>query len=435
MKNWNWFNYFTGSFVFSAGVFFLFKPWFNYFYKMQENNLNFLQQSYFLVVVIMSVFLAEKIAKISKESKRILLTALFFAANFIFIYYLNWNLGYFSLYALIALISGYRFEMYFGGTNFNRDFSLVIVFLLLTLILNNRFNLGADFLNIIIIFVSGIALSVFFNFESSTHKNKFKVIFASISLAGGILFLAAILVPGTTEFAANILPYFLEIYDKLIDIFLIIIYPIIWLLGPLIKFINYLASKTATNQAEIEPQGSMSNSDLDKIIEQTSGKEISAGTNFWWLYVILGILLIYLSFKLWKLSKDVNEKGFSENRESIFDKEILKNNFKDFVSTAKDKLKRKKENNIYDKSSLIIKTREIYYHYLNYYSQFKNYHPSETPNDYLYLLLHNDYLINNKKDGKKITEIYNKARYKEQVSETDFQQIKKSWEEINQAKK
>src|SRR6056297_61334 len=179
-KNWNWLNYLAGAFVFSIGVFYLLKPWFNYFYKMRQNYLSLTQQSYFFIIIILAVVLAKKLSEIKKGGIRILLTGLFFLANLFLIYNLNWNLGYFSLYLMIALISAYRFEMYFGGSNFNRDFSLGILFLIFTLISNNRFQLGINFFAVIIIFLSGIALSVFFNFENSNHKNKFKVIFASI---------------------------------------------------------------------------------------------------------------------------------------------------------------------------------------------------------------------------------------------------------------
>ncbi|MGM0437762.1 MAG: hypothetical protein ACQEQD_05790 [Bacillota bacterium] len=434
LKNWDWLNYLAGALIFSTGSFFLFKPWFNYFYKMREDYLSLTQQAYFFIIIIFAVILARKLTEFKKGFTRILLTSLFFLTNLFLIYFFNWTLGYFSLYLLIALIIAYRFEMYFGGSNYNRDFSLGILFLIFTLIVNNRFQLGLDFFSIIIIFLSGIALSVFFNFENSTHKNKFKVIFASIFLAGGILFLVAILVPGTTEIISDFSSFFLAAYYKLVDIFLIIIYPIIWLLGPIIKFINFLMSKVPTNEVEPQPQESMPDPELEKMLEQAGQRDISTGTNFWWLYIILGIILIYLSFKLWKLKQTTSEEGFREERESIFDKETFKNDFKQFVSNIKNKFIRKQKNNIYDKSTIEIKIREIYYHYLRYYNKYKTYHLSETPNKYLNLLLGSGYLENKEDDGKKLTEIYNKVRYKGSANEKDLKEAEKSWEEINENK-
>ena len=431
LKIWNWLNYLTGALIFSVGVFFLYKPWFNYFYLRQENFLNLTQQAYFFMIIMLAVILAKKLSKIKKGSIRILLTSLFFLSNLFFIYYSNWNLGYFSLYLLIALISAYRFEMYFGGSNFNRDFSLGILFLIFTLISNNRFQLGVNFFSIIIIFLSGIALSIFFNFENTTHKNKFKIIFASIFLAGGILLLTAILVPGTTEIISNFSSYFLAVYYKLVDILLIIIYPIIWFIGPIIKFINFIMSKVPTNEVEPQSQDTMADPELEKILEQASQREISTGTNFWWLYIILGILLIYLSFRLWKLKQTTNEEGFREERESIFNKETFKNDFKQFVNKAKNKFFKKQKENLYDKSTIEIKIREIYYNYLKYFNKYKTYHLSETPNKYLKLLLGSGYLDNNRNNGKKLTKIYNKVRYKETANKKDLKAAKKSWEEIN----
>jgi len=431
-KNWNWLNYLAGAFVFSIGVFYLLKPWFNYFYKMRHNYLSLAQQSYFFIIIILAVVLAKKLSEIKKGGIRILLTGLFFLANLFLIYNLNWNLGYFSLYLMIALISAYRFEMYFGGSNFNRDFSLGILFLIFTLISNNRFQLGINFFAVIIIFLSGIALSVFFNFENSNHKNKFKVIFASIFLAGGILILTATLVPGTTELVSNFSGQLLAAYYKLIDIFLIIIYPLIWLLGPIVKFINFLLSKLPTHEVERQTTETMADPELERLLEQASQREINTGTNFWWLYIILGILLIYLSFKLWKLKQSSNTEGFSEKRESIFDKETFKKDVKNFFSNVKDKFIKKKKYNIYDGSSIEIKIREIYYYYLKYFNEYKKYHLSETPNKYLDLLLNSGYLNNNKSKGKKLTEIYNKVRYRESATEKDLKEAQKSWEEISE---
>lgn len=431
-KNWNWLNYLAGAFVFAIGVFYLLKPWFNYFYNMRENYLSLAQQSYFFIIIILAVILAKNLSEIKKGSIRIILTSLFFLINLFLIYYLKWNLGYFSLYLMIALISAYRFEMYFGGSNFNRDFSLGILFLIFTLISNNRFQLGINFFSVIIIFLSGIALSVFFNFENSDHKNKFKIIFASIFLAAGILVLLAILAPGTTEMVNDLSSYFLAAYYKIIDIFLIIIYPVIWLLGPIVKLINFLLSKVPTHDIEPQSTETMADPELEKMLEQASQREISTGTNFWWLYIILGILLIYLSFKLWKLKQNSKKEGFSEERESVFDKETFKNDFKKFVSTIKDKFVKNKRNNIYDQSTLEIKVREIYYHFLKHFNEYKSYHLSETPNKYLDLLLNSGYLNDKKNNGKKLTNIYNKVRYKESATENDLKKAKKSWEEINE---
>lgn len=432
LKNWDWFNYLAGALIFSIGSFFLFKPWFNHFYKWRENYLSLGQQVYFFIIVIMAVVLARKLTEYKKGIIRFLLTSLFFLSNLLFIYYMNWNLGYFSLYLLIALIIAYRFEMYFGGSNFNRDFSLGVLFLIFTLISNNRFQLGVDFFSIIIIFLSGIALSVFFNFENSTHKNKFKVIFASIFLAGGILILVAILAPGTTEIVSNFSAQLLAAYYKLVDIFLIIIYPIIWLLGPIIKFINFLISKAPTNEVERQSQNTMADPELEQFIEKASQREISTGTNFWWLYIILGLLLIYLSFKLWKLKQNTNEKGFREERESVFDRETFKKDFKRFFSNVKNKFIKKLKKNIYDKSTLEIKIREIYYYYLKHFNEYKTYHRSETPNKYLDLLINSGYLANNEKNGRILTKIYNKVRYGKKATEKDLKKAKKSWEEINE---
>jgi len=72
------------------------------------------------------------------------------------------------------------------------------------------------------------------------------------------------------------------------------------------------------------------------------------------------------------------------------------------------------------------------YYYLKYFNEYKKYHLSETPNKYLDLLLNSGYLNNNKSKGKKLTEIYNKVRYRESATEKDLKEAQKSWEEISE---
>lgn len=134
-----------------------------------------------------------------------------------------------------------------------------------------------------------------------------------------------------------------------------------------------------------------------------------------------------MSFKLWELKQSSKKEGFIEKRESIFDKKTFKKDFNQFIINVKDKFLKKEKDIIYDKSTVEIKIREIYYHYLQHFNNYKGYHFSETPNKYLNLLLNSGYLNNKEKNGKKITKIYNKVRYRKTSTEKDLKEAKKSW--------
>ena len=430
LKKWDWYNYIFATSIFSLGIFLLYKPWFNYFYKMRSDYLNLSQQIYFFIIVIFSAILGKLLSRIESKFNRLFSVIIFISINFFIIYYLGWPFRYFTLYFLIAIISAFRFEMYFGGSNFNRDFGLGVVFLLITLIFSSKIQLGLDFINIIIIFVSGIGLSVFFNYDNKNYRGKFKVIFASIFLAGGLSFLIALIVPESSDALSSLSSYFVATYFKLVDIFIIIIYPLIWLMGPIHRFLMFLLNKFSVGELE-QPEKTMADPEMEKFFKQVREHE-AANTEFgiWLFYIILGLVVIYLSFRLWKISKNDSEEGFSEERESLLTKEALKNDLNQFINKIKKPFKRNRKKSIYDESTPLLIIREVYYNFLYKYNKYKYYHNSNTPNDYLYLLLRSGYLKNKKDVSKKLTEIYNRARYKEIVKREEAEKAKKIWEEI-----
>ncbi|MFW6009436.1 MAG: hypothetical protein ACOCP8_09255, partial [archaeon] len=197
-KKWDWYNYLFAAIIFSFGLFFLFKPWFNFFYKMKIDYLNFYQQSYFIVLVLIFAILAKRLSKIRENKIRFFYLIMFIAIDFLIIFTFPWQFNYFAFYSLIAIISAFRFEMYFGGENFNRDFALAFIFLLITIIFSNNYGFSINYLNIILIFLSGIALSVFFNYENSNSKAKFKLILYLISIIFLILLFIFFLILGTS---------------------------------------------------------------------------------------------------------------------------------------------------------------------------------------------------------------------------------------------
>ena len=430
LKRWDWYNYIFAASLFSFGIFLLYKPWFNYFYKMKSNYINLGQQIYFIIIVIFSAILGKILSKIKRKFIRLFLVIIFIAINFFIIYYLAWPFRYFTLYFLIAIINAFRFEMYFGGTNFNRDFGLGVVFLLITLIFSSKLKLELDYINIIFIFISGIGLSVFFNYDNTNYRGKFKVIFASIFLAGGISLLIALLVPSASDTISSLSWYFTKAYFRFVDVFLIVIYPLIWLMGYIHKFLMFLLGKFSGGELE-RPEKNMADPKLAEFLENARQNHV-ADTEFglWWLYIILGLLPVYLSFRLWKINQDNNEEGFSEERESILSKEVLKNDLNQIFTKAKNIFKNKNKKDIYDGSTDILIIRELYFNFINYFNKYKSFYSSHTPNDYLKQLMGSGYLKNKKDLSKRLTEIYNKARYREKIKGEEVKKAKKLWEEI-----
>lgn len=429
-KKWKWFNYIFAGSIFGSGLLFLLKPWFNFFYRLRPDTLAISQQFWLVLVVVVTAILAKKIGKLEKNIMRLVVVGFFIIINIFLIYYQGWLLRYFLISLFFMVVAGLRFEMYFGGASFNRDFGLVIVFLIATLFLNNRYNLELDFLQISLIFISGITLSLFFNFDLPDDRDKFKIITTIALLSGFIAFIIALLVPGTASFITDITGYIMIFYFKLVDLFMIIIYPIIWLINPIYKFLIYLINKFSGNPVEAPKSPGMDSGLEDMIKQAEKTKDISGGIGLWWLYILLGLLIVYLSFKVWNLSQNNNEEGFSETRESLLTSQALKDDFKQFMNKIKRPFGRENTVNIYDKSSSVMIIREIYYKFISRSIRYKPYHRSYTPNNYLALLLRIDQL-NFKKDYLRVlTVLYNRARYGGRADREDVERAEEIWQEL-----
>ena len=431
-KNWEWYNYFFASLIFSLGVLFLIKPFFNLFYGEKTAYLSINQNLYFLFNIIFASVIAKIISTFKKVKLRFLCLIVFVVMNILLINYFNWSIRYFIILFLIALTFGLRFEMYFGGSSFNSDFAIAVLLLLWTVLLNNNYSLGVRFFDISLIFISGISLSIFFNFDSVANKGKFKIIFMAIILTALSSFILVFLAPTTSTFINEISSYLIMAYYKIVDIFIFIIYPLIWLMGPIHKFLMYIINKFSNDGIEA-PESTGNSAALEEIIKEAQKNEnLSTEVNLWWFYLILALLIIYLTFKLWKITNDDNKEGVSEVRESLFTANALKNDVMQFVNNIKTTFRSNKEAKLYDQSSAEIIIREIYYNFLLYFNKYKSYHRSDTPNNYKNIIIRNKYLVNRKYHIESLTELYNNARYNKKVSRKDAEKAKKLWKEIQE---
>ena len=246
-----------------------------------------------------------------------------------------------------------------------------------------------------------------------------------------IVFLISIfisfLVPGTTNFIASYSQDLLNLYYKFVDIIIFVIYPIIWLITPIYNFLIFLINKLGVSGED--PLSNMQGSEMEmnfEHIQESSGSNPEIGV--WLFYIFLAMILLYLASKLLKSNKTENEEGVIEERESIFSYDKLKNDFNSFVNSIKNNFRKKKKN--YDQNSTEELIRKIYYEFLIFYNNYKSYHYSNTPSDYLHLLLRTSYLAENKKEAKKLTTIYNKVRYKEKADEDDLKKAEIMWKKL-----
>lgn len=346
---------------------------------------------------------------------------------------------YFSPYQFcLIIIGGYLFlglrfiRMESRRSDFFSDFTFGVILLFILLSFNQWSSFPITITQILLFFISGIALLIHrkvLNSEAKTAKKQNSWIGSSIMVLLFIILFPLVITFGFSKKAGEIILipilFLLDLIEKVLSYVLLIILRI---LEPLINFIYQLFSGVERIQEE-------SPATVERIITQNEqlGELLQRSPHgYSWItrgiIFLLVVLIAYYILKKIQWSKD-SQQEYDESRESIFDPLELKNDFLNMLNSIRNKFRRRpRTSSIYDQSSIVIKIREVYYNFLNRFSEIVPYYKHKTPLEYKHQFLRY------KKDAnhalEEITNVYQKARYNQGVVDKDLVRIKKAYNEL-----
>ena len=417
--------------TFGCGVYFLISPWLEFI----EFQLGIFKFIWFIGVIALSFTLAHLVEK-EKLERGILIVLSFIAVNYLLLYMIGWDFIYYSILFLILLLLGLRAWMYENKVDFNTDLGISIIFLIFTIFQSTNYDvIEISFFNIFFVFICGVSLSLYFNNNLVIQKNRNRLIIRVLAPFIVLMSTFHFLMKYSEPFFTKAMSVISFVYLKLVDLLVFIITPIVRLIFPLLNllwniilkillFINRFGKKTEMEEAQREAPN------YQEMIEQMDATAKEFNYPYWIFYIVLGLILLIVIYKLYQEYGESDEEGYTEERESIFTFKDLINDLNILWNKVKSPLEGRGNKSIYDGSSNILRIREIYYNFLNYYSNIGQKHRSDTPNQYLRFLIASRRSEGKKSYFRELTKLYNKARYKEEVDEEEVERAQGAWNKI-----
>lgn len=408
---------------FSLAFVLLIKPWLLF---LTDNNISYGQYIWVFSLIIVTVYLYEKISKLTNKFKKVFFILLYIVINMYIIYLLNWTFLIFYPLFFILLTMSLRYWSYKNNKlKLFTDVFLGFFFMSINLYIKNILAFDIDILTVIIFFISSFSLIIIFNSHynnrmdfSSTYNVLipvviiflFIIIFISLMLGFG-------LEGGLLDLLSNLIG---DAYDFVTTLFLYILYPLFWLA---IKLISFIMSFFPEGE---RLSGQESGGETQNIPERISVEGNIPNVLIYVIQIILVIGIVYFIVRKIKQDKSDSDKPYEEERQSIFSKNQITDDLKELWSSIKNIFTNKKSKKTYDNGALG-NIRENYYEFLLYYNKNVQYEGFQTPLEYFNKIINkvrNQINEANKENINKLTEIYNRARYGKKGKQKDAEESK-----------
>ncbi|MFW5998405.1 MAG: hypothetical protein ACOCP5_01480 [Halanaerobiaceae bacterium] len=441
LKTWKWFNKVIGGILFALWVSLLVQPWFVSLNKyLNYARAEIYQITWIFFVIVSGIIFIKIILYTSKKYYKIMVLILLIGLNILILYLLNWPLLLFIPVSLILILISFRFQFYEEGPSFLLDFILGTLILILNIVLYYNTGLHLNiYTNIILFFVLAILLSFIFNINQIQiyeYSVRPKIIMIIVSV-----FVVGVIIPGLflglyleSSFFVGILTAIKWGFRLFGYVILGIIYPVLRLISPLLQYFADIDLESPEKEVE-GPESSNNPEDLRESVKP--GKNPISGITQYIPYVLWGLLICVILWLIYKVIKKILQrrnkekqvKGYTEERETIFTFEELKESLGDLWQDINIFKKRssKKDYNRNDPAEII---REIYFNFLIKFNNTVSFKIFFTPNEYLKRLKNK---FQDQKYYKELTKLYNKARYSKKIKEEDADRAKSIWEKIKNA--
>lgn len=391
---------------------------------MVTDNIYFNRIVLFIFLLFITSYLISKLISIKKDYKLFLskvIVLIGIITSMIFSYYSSKTSMLFILFTIIYLlvwIKGVKLkdEIYYNKDIFKKFILTLMIGLLFSLdilIGNTRWYVNDIIpyilIFIIISFIFSIRVNLYSAYSSGNHINKSKnlKIFNLISNIFIIMILGIIInisfeIPNIKLINSN----------KIIDVLLA---PLIFIVSIIYNFLSKIIPKinpkSKTNNSTLE----LTNNNENLLEVQNQNETMELAFNYLGWVLVVGIIIV-LAYILYRMSKNIenNEKDdeniILEEKEFIFDRHNIVNNFKNKV--MRSKINEFKNENLHKVRLIFIQISEIMI------KKGYKYKKEFTPREFI---LQNK---ENERQAKKFVEEYEKVRYgNKNIDEEDMKRI------------
>ncbi|MFP4646216.1 MAG: DUF4129 domain-containing protein [Candidatus Acetothermia bacterium] len=441
-KTWNSLSNLLPVLLFSVTVFILIKPWFGSLSAgLVDSTASNVFPLWIVALTSLSALLGRRLAELEGKC-RILVLISYIGVNLLLLHLLNWPLSIYVPFTLISVFFGLRFRLYFTTIDIRTDLALGTVLMLLNLLaMRAGITAGIGTVEIIVFFMAALSLSLFFHLLELREKGfdpQFRLSYFLLLLSGGLVIVAAFVVgsPFGQTLVRTAVELFRRAYLLFANLLVFLLYPLLWLLRPLMNFLENLNLGEPPEPGERElPQPP---AELEQGAQEPGGISFPFAPYIFWgvLCLLLILLVVWIARKLADYGEtEGGEGGMTQESESIFSARELASRFKRQVRSLQETLTgggftdRRK---LHLGDSPIATIRRTYYNFATEMKETLPFHPSTTPRDYLRGFQDRENFTGAEEELATLTEIYNKARYGMQASSEDAKQAENLWTELKQ---
>jgi hypothetical protein len=407
---------------FTTAIILLLQPWMNY---LQRAGVRGFQYPWIYEFMLGSTLLFSRLSADRSRVKHILITTVFLILNIIIIYLFKWPFTLFYPLFLILLVLVYRYGSY-QEKKLKLYIDIVIGFVLLSVNLFLRDTLGLEIgiYSVILFFLLSFSLVLIYNIHYNNNLDYgsfYRLLFpVAVSFLLVVTIISLLISFGLTGGLSGIIKEGLSgLYHLLTKAIFYITFPLIWLVTFIMQLIiNFLSRQ----QPRPPAQGNGGQPpDLSRIFE---GNHLPRSVEIILQILVAFFIIYYLSRHLLK-RKSEEEQIDTDERESIFSKAELLDDFKRLLQSFRKPFAGRKQKRGYDHSSPLGIIREAYYKFLVYFNKEVEYQLSDTPDDYLEKIREKRREKISEKEMEdigKLTSIYKRARYGELYSSVEAEE-------------
>ena len=358
---------------------------------------------------------------------KIVFLCIWFFVNLGLIYYINWSLYIFLPLYFILLFFSIRFVNYsYDGFRhfplYQRDIFLIVVLFAITLFSQDFLFYSYTGFQVLLffmlcffmVFINNLRLLI--RREKSTEfRSYFISAFFFIFITTAVATIIGYFPAGrsTVSFVLGKIRFIIVMVGK------IFLYLIGFVVKGIINILQVIFADSFFEEIELAEESVGSVGEVEYINPDRFPGGIFS-TIIQILLVVLAVYFIYRAVRGREKTETEVQQGMTEQRESVFETKKLKDSFFAFWKSFKEKVVGQKHPN-YDRDDPVQIVRECYYKFLISAQSICEFKLTYTPEEYLKKIEKRFVSISESEEKelsyiKKLTELYNRARYGENIS-------------------
>ena len=345
---------------------------------------------------------------------------------------LSWPAAFFLAFSLILYIVSLRGNMYDSRVDFSTDLPWILLIYLLSVIGAGRLGevpaLGEIVLFMLLVILLGIMLQLKKD-KFASSLSAFKILLPFFTF---LLIMALLLsVPFNIPIFAGFIALVNNMIDGVFALIDLVFVPISYLVLVFYYIFRWLQSVFGGEPEVMEELGGMEDAPEEQFEMVETASESAAGNI---LGFIIIVLLVFIAF--WLLKKYLNygeekEEGVKEVRENLDASELFKRDVKNLFHNLRSRFVGESQRPEYNMEDPCQKVRYFYYSFLQKAATTTSRPPGISPRQYCENLAQNRAWEQSYNSLRRLTELYEKARYGQEITREEVKTAEQLWEEIS----